>query len=84
MGFTRLMIPLFRLQETVSGEYPQINQAHAGQPYQWAYAVLNPYSAGSAIVKVNVNDPSGASNNHFRSAWMCRWGPSFLKGSLYM
>ncbi|KAH7706031.1 Protein F49E10.2 a, partial [Aphelenchoides avenae] len=51
----------------ISAEYPQINHAFDNRPYRWAYLVETPYAADNAILKINVDDPTGASNRRFKA-----------------
>ncbi|KAL3068462.1 hypothetical protein niasHT_030753 [Heterodera trifolii] len=61
----RVMYSYLIPQETISADFPQINRAFDSRPYQWAYFVENPFAGGNKIVKINVNEPSGAKNLHF-------------------
>lgn len=55
------------LQETISADFPQINHAFDGRAYQWAYLVEHPFAADNAILKINVDDPSGSRNIRYKT-----------------
>ncbi|KAH7719753.1 Protein F49E10.2 a [Aphelenchoides avenae] len=54
-------------QETISADFPQINHAFDGRAYQWAYLVEHPFAADNAILKINVDDPSGSRNIRYKT-----------------
>src|SRR4051812_4874400 len=52
-------------QVKTAAEFPQFNHQFEGKYYTYGYVVQYPYAAGSQIIKLNVNDPSGRSNLFF-------------------
>lgn len=42
------------LQETIAADFPQVNHAYDGRPYQWAYIVVHPFAADNRILKVRL------------------------------
>ena len=54
-------------QETISAEFSQFNHAFEGRKYRYGYVVLNPYAAGSQIMKIDMDDPSGRGNKFFKA-----------------
>ncbi|KAI3413938.1 hypothetical protein GPALN_011411 [Globodera pallida] len=61
----RVMYSYLIPQEMISADFPQVNHAFDSRPYQWAYLVENPFAGGNKIIKINVNEPSGAKNLRF-------------------
>jgi len=47
-------------------EFPQFNHNFEGKQYKYGYAITDPYLAGNAIVKIDVDDPSGKNNKIFK------------------
>uniref|UniRef100_A0AC35U8D3 Carotenoid oxygenase n=1 Tax=Rhabditophanes sp. KR3021 TaxID=114890 RepID=A0AC35U8D3_9BILA len=52
-------------QETISGDFPQINHEYESQKYQWTYLVEYPFASDNSIIKINVQEPSGRNNLKF-------------------
>jgi len=46
-------------------EFPQFNHNFEGKSYQYGYGITQPYKAGNAIIKIDMNDPSGKKNKIF-------------------
>uniref|UniRef100_A0A0N5BYQ1 Carotenoid oxygenase n=1 Tax=Strongyloides papillosus TaxID=174720 RepID=A0A0N5BYQ1_STREA len=54
-------------QETISADFPQINHDYETSKYEWTYLVEYPYASDNAILKVNVQDPTGSQNIRYRA-----------------
>ncbi|GMT35793.1 hypothetical protein PFISCL1PPCAC_27090, partial [Pristionchus fissidentatus] len=63
----RVMYNYLVPQETIAADFPQVNHAYDGRPYQWTYIVVHPFAADNRILKMNVDDPSGERNIIFKS-----------------
>jgi len=46
-------------------EFPQFNHNFEGKSYKYGYGITQPYKAGNAIIKIDMNDPSGKNNKLF-------------------
>uniref|UniRef100_A0A0N5A412 Carotenoid oxygenase n=1 Tax=Parastrongyloides trichosuri TaxID=131310 RepID=A0A0N5A412_PARTI len=54
-------------QETISADFPQINHDYETLEYEWTYLVEYPFASDNAILKVNVQDPTGSQNTRYRA-----------------
>lgn len=52
-------------QEQISAEFPQFNHNFEGKQYKWGYLVISPYAAGSQVMKLDMEDPTGRGNSFF-------------------
>uniref|UniRef100_A0A914DER2 Uncharacterized protein n=1 Tax=Acrobeloides nanus TaxID=290746 RepID=A0A914DER2_9BILA len=62
----RVMYNYLIPQETIAGDFPQINHAYEGRAYQWAYLIEHPFASDNVILKINVDDPAGSRNLKFK------------------
>jgi len=54
------------LPNPISLEFPQFNRNFEGKQYKYGYVVKYPFMAGSEIIKIDVDDPSGKNNSAFK------------------
>ncbi|VDL70728.1 unnamed protein product [Nippostrongylus brasiliensis] len=63
----RVMYNYLLPQETIAADFPNFNHKLEEKPYQWAYIVEYPFASGNAILKMNVDEPSGSRNRRFKA-----------------
>ncbi|CAI4223079.1 unnamed protein product [Auanema sp. JU1783] len=63
----RVMYNYLTPQETVAGDFPQINKQYEQKPYQWVYMVEHPFASDNKIMKINIDDTTGARNKEFKT-----------------